>query len=227
MPAVFYLNDSPDYREVPVSIWVALQDSSLYFEDVKHHFKAGDVVVFAGDCHHAGAESASETESHYRLFAYVPTRRIPVPWEVKKGMAELAKSLEVTDKKKILKLHSITCPESQEGIFKIDSFQSHLFDAASSNFYRFDMVLWLSGLTTNTSDKHFYTPYVNGAPVIHVNGAPVIHDLQSVGKCPHFDCGDFNATKEEKMVLNNFRRQCKQGIYCQGRTKKRQREESD
>ena len=219
MPAVFYLNDSPDYREVPVSIWVPLQDSSLYFEDVKHHFKAGDVVVFAGDCHHAGAESASETESHYRLFAYVPTRRIPVPWEVKKGMAELAKSLEVTDKKKILKLHSITCPESQEGIFKIDSFQSHLFDAASSNFYRFDMVLWLSGLTTNTSAKHFYTPYVNGAPVIH--------DLQRGGKCPHFDCGDFNATKEEKVVLNNFRRQCKQGIYCQGRTKKRQREESD
>lgn len=211
----FFLNGSPNYREVPVSIWVALQDSSLYFEDVKHHFKAGDVVVFAGDTHHAGAESASETESHYRLFAYVPTRRIRVPWEVKTGMAELARSHEVTDSREISELHSKTFPDSD--VFEPELFQRHLFDAAKCKFYRFHMGLWLSGLTTNTSDKHYYRPYVNGAPDIQ--------DRQGVGKCPHFDCRDFNANKKEKALLNNFRRQCKQGIYCQGRTKKRQRAE--
>ncbi len=139
---------------------MALQDSSLYFDDVKHNFKAGDVVVFAGNCHHAGAESASETESHYRLFAYVPTRRFCVPWEVKTGMAELAKSFEVAVKREIFELHSSTFPESQD--FQIDSFQRHLFDAVSSKIYRFDMILWLSGLTTNTSPEHFYTPRSTG-----------------------------------------------------------------
>ncbi len=197
-----------------MSIWVALQDCSLYLEGVKHLFKAGDVVVFAGDCRHAGAECDSKTEPTYRLFAYVPTRDIPVPWQVKQGFAQLARKHEVTDAKKVKELHLKTSPNHLS--FEIGMFRSHIFDASTFTFYRFDYQLWLSGLTTNTTERCFYAPYVNAAPPSNC-----LETL--VGKCPHFEPRDFNATREEKAVLNDFRRQCKLGIYCQGRTNKRQR----
>jgi hypothetical protein len=207
----------PGRREVPVSIWVALQDSSLYLERVKQQFKAGDVVVFAGDFRHAGAECDSKTDSTYRLFAYVPTRNIPVPWQVKPGMSDLARVHEVTDTATIEELHSKTSHRNLD--FDIGLFVRHLYDAATNTFYRFDMQLWLSGLATNTTDKCFYASYVNGAPPFNTP--------QSTGKCPHFDPHDFNATHDEKIVLSNFRRQCKNGIYCQGRTNKRLRTEDE
>jgi len=213
----FWINASK-CREVPVSVWVALQDCSLYFEGAKHQFKAGDVVVFAGDMRHAGAECDSATEATYRLFAYLPTRNIPVPWQVKDGMADLATPFRVADPKVAKELHETTYPCSQR--FDMGSFRSHLYDPVTNTFYRFDMQLWLSGLTTQTTSKCSYATYVDGAP-------PLIPH-HKVGKCPHFDPHDFNATKHEKTVLCDFRRQCKTGIYCQGtRTLKRLRTEDE
>ncbi len=192
-----------------MSIWVALEnDTSLYLNGTKHTFNAGDVVVFSGDCLHAGAESASLTTPNFRLFAYVPTRNIDVPWEVKTGMSDAAKKAEVIGVEENKRLHEETLPKSDN--FDLELFRSHLYDCSRNKFYKFSTALWLAGLTTNTSETRRYSPYVNGAP-----------DLGEVtGKCPHFDPHDFNANKPEKSVLCNFRRQC---VYCQGHKKKRPR----
>ena len=191
-----------------MSIWVALERSSLYLDGTKHAFNAGDVVVFSGDCKHGGAEADSVEQPNYRLFAYVPTKTIPVPWELKTGMEAAAKAAEVCDVKEIKELHNRTLPKSDS--FDLNLFRNNLYDFRRNKFYRFSTELWLGGLTTNTSDQCRYRPYEGGAP-----------DLGEVtGKCPHFDPHDFNANKSEKSVLCNFRRQC---VYCQGHKKKRPR----
>ena len=189
-----------------MSIWVALERSSLYLDGVKHTFNAGDVVVFSGDLSHSGAENDS-SEANFRLFAYVPTKTIPVPWEVKTGMD--VKQAQVTDGKVIKILHKNTVPVSDN--FDLETFKNHLFDFSKNSFYRFSTELWLGGLTTNTnsSTEPRYRDYVEGAP-----------DLVVAGKCPHFDPRDFNADQRERGVLCDFRRQC---VYCVGRKKKRAR----
>ena len=98
-----------------MSIWVALERSSLYLAGNRHTFNAGDVVVFSGDFPHGGAEADSATtESNYRLFAYVPTRLIPVPWQVKPGIAEEAGAAEVKGYQDIQELHRKTNPVSDD-----------------------------------------------------------------------------------------------------------------
>ncbi len=82
------------------SIMVALQATRLYFVDangilVPENLTAGDVVVFAGDVDHCGAEwnfasgkdayQAFGDRFNYRLFSYVPSCYKPeflVPWIV-------------------------------------------------------------------------------------------------------------------------------------------------
>ena len=176
---------------------------------MKHTFNAGDVVVFSGDLSHSGAENESTSETNFRLFAYVPTKTIPVPWEVKTGMDDLAKKALVTDLKDIKNLHKNTVPISDS--FDLEMFGNHLYDFSKNSFYKFSTELWLDGLTTNTnsSTKRRYRAYVDGAP-----------DLVVAGKCPHFDPRDFNANQRERGVLSDFRRQC---VYCDGRKKKRAR----
>ncbi len=45
-------------RRKPLSIWIALQDNSaIFFGDVRQVYQAGDVVIFAGDCLHSGADN--------------------------------------------------------------------------------------------------------------------------------------------------------------------------
>jgi hypothetical protein len=190
-----------------VSIWVALETSSLYLDGIQYTFNAGDVVVFSGDCKHSGAESDSSS-SNFRLFAYVPTRAILVPWEVKTGMSAAAKVAAVSAKE-CINLHDKTNPKSKN--FDPELFSRHLYDGIKNQFYRFSTALWLSGLTTITSEERRYLPYCNGAP-----------DLAGIVtvKCPHFEPHDFNADRLEKAVLNDFRRQC---VYCPGRKKKRAR----
>jgi hypothetical protein len=194
-----------------VSIWVALERSSLYLDGNRHTFNAGDVVVFSGDFPHGGAEADSTTtEPNYRLFAYVPTRRIPVPWQVKPGMGPAAVAAEVKGDQENQELHKTTNPVSDD--FDPKAFQAHLYDFTKNKFYRFSTELWLGGLTTNTSEVRKYKPYAQGKPDLGAD--PVI------GKCPHFEPRDFNASKHEKGVLCNFRRQC---VYCQGLKNKRAR----
>ncbi len=190
-----------------MSIWVALERSSLYLDGIKHTFNAGDVVVFSGDFSHSGAENDT-SETNFRLFAYVPTKTIPVPWEVKTGMVDLAKEAQVTDMEVIKILHKNTVPISDS--FDLEMFGNHLYDFSKNSFYRFSTELWLGGLTTNTnsSTERRYRAYVDGAP-----------DLVFAG-CPHFDPRDFNADQRERDVLCNFRRQC---VYCKGLKKKRAR----
>ena len=59
-----------------------------------------------------------------------------------------------------------------------------------------------------------YVSELSGELPVDLGSGPVI------GKCPHFEPRDFNASKHEKEVLCNFRRQC---VYCQGRKNKRAR----
>jgi hypothetical protein len=143
-------------RGKPVSIWVALERSSLYLDGTKHAFNAGDVVVFSGDCKHGGAEADSVEQPNYRLFAYVPTKTIPVPWELKTGMEAAAKAAEVCDVKEIKELHNRTLPKSDS--FDLNLFRNNLYDFRRNKFYRFSTELWLGGLTTNTSDQCRYRP---------------------------------------------------------------------
>ena len=47
-------------RRKPLSIWIALQDdSAIFFGDRRYSYQAGDVVIFAGDCLHSGADNAA------------------------------------------------------------------------------------------------------------------------------------------------------------------------
>jgi hypothetical protein len=182
---------------------VALERSSLYLDGNRHTFQAGDVVVFSGDFPHGGAEAGSTT--NYRLFAYVPTRRIPVPWQVKPGMGTAAGAAEVKGDQENLKLHKTTNPVSDD--FDPKAFQAHLYDSTKNKFYRFSTELWLGGLTTNTSEVRRYKPYAQGKPDLGAD--PVI------GKCPHFEPRDFNASKHEGATTSvyisagNYRTCCK------------------
>ena len=116
-----------------MSIWVALERSSLYLAGNRHTFNAGDVVVFSGDFPHGGAEADSATtESNYRLFAYVPTRRIPVPWQVKPGMAPEAGVAEVKGEKENQELHKKTNPVSDN--FEPQLLQAHLTTSRRTSF---------------------------------------------------------------------------------------------
>ena len=70
-------------RAKPFSIWIALcDDSCLWLAGKLQTYKAGDVVIFAGDCSHSGAANqGKQCKTNYRLFSYVPTRALEVPWD--------------------------------------------------------------------------------------------------------------------------------------------------
>jgi hypothetical protein len=175
-------------RAKPCSIWVALQDSSgLYINGRLIHAQAGDLIVFAGDCLHNGAESLT-SDANFRLFAYVPTIYQEVPWNNKTATARALTRKEVDDNA----LHVVTNPLNSK--FIPDQFTKFLFDPATGKFFHYSMPLWLRGLATNDANPRSYSGLPEG-----LSGTP----------CPHFPPTLF--LNQERTKLSNFRRLCQ---YC-------------
>lgn len=126
----------------PFAVIVALQDGTqLYFADAEGKLlpivmSAGDVLVFAGDADHCGAEWTNEESrvssqtlgdtNNYRLFSYVPSHYRPeflVPWIVCPENRSLLHKVS-TDTVTRLKLHDAFDPDMQ--LFDNDRFQKYL-----------------------------------------------------------------------------------------------------
>jgi len=118
----------------------------------------------------------------------VPTADVPVSWSRRSNVqAKLAAKQAL--------LHQITNPKNTN--FQPAEYGKYLYDAGLNKFFEFEIELWLSGLHTLETRNN---PYAAGLPVASAEG------------CPHFDAESFNAKKQERTLLNNFRTQC---CYCQ------------
>ena len=190
-------------RAKPFSIWIALADDScLCLAGVERFYRAGDVVVFAGDCWHSGAANKSK-QINYRLFSYVPTRNFEVPWALNQCTEQVKiAAKEVTSLEDVLRLHVETNPLNNG--FKPDENSKYLFDKATGKFYEFTVPLWLAGLDTAVPHKDAYAKGLSLPPKIS-STTGCVH-------CPHFDVEDFSPTTQgERTTLNTFRTQC---VYC-------------
>jgi hypothetical protein len=60
-------------RRKPLSIWIALQDNSaIFFGPNRNTYQAGDVVIFAGDCLHSGADNSTSAPS-FSFYLFLPS----------------------------------------------------------------------------------------------------------------------------------------------------------
>ena len=207
----------PGFRRVkPFSIWIALADDScLCLAGVVRSYKAGDVVVFAGDCSHSGAANVSE-ETNYRLFSYVPTRAFEVPWAFDQCTQQVKSAAkEVTSPEEVARLHVVTNPLNAK--FQPDEHSKYLFDVKTCKFYEFTIPLWLGGLDTAVPDQQAYS--------LGISLQQKFSPATGCFHCPHFDVDQFNpTTANERTVLNDFRSQC---VYCQAPKQKKKRSRDD
>ena len=184
----------PGFRRCkPFSIWIALSDvCRLVLGGQERQYKAGDVVIFAGDSHHAGAANLEDT--NYRLFCYVPTREFDVPWafsQCPRGVQTQAVAVDGVETVK--RLHQVTNPLSK--LFNPEEHLLYLYDRETATFYHSSVPLWLGGLDTAEPKG---SAYKKGLPSLPA-------DLKH---CPHFNAEDFIPTQLERTLLNDFRAQC-------------------
>lgn len=64
---------------MPMSIFVYFQDTPLTIEGTDLRFSRGDIVIFLGDCIHAGG-AWNHDLANYRLFCYLPTKQCTQSW---------------------------------------------------------------------------------------------------------------------------------------------------
>lgn len=181
-------------------VWhAALAHSCLHLDGKPHPFNAGDVVAFSGDCHHSGAAN-EHAEPNYRLFSYVPTRGIDVPWNIDHCSTNIRRAAEVvTDAALHEYLHRKTNPS--DGEFDDNVFKDWLYDWATGKFYKFTVPVWLEGLDTAESRK--------GCAVSNGQHAEIADGLIKCKRCHHFDVDDFvPCDTTDKKKLNDFRSQC-------------------
>jgi hypothetical protein len=189
----------------PFSIWIPLsKKSSLVLGGKETIYSAGDVVVFAGDCHHSGAANRS-SDVNYRLFCYVPTREFDVPWAFSQcdpGVQDQA--VKVDDEQEVKRLNEVTNPVNKK--FAPAEHVKYLYNKGTATFYHFSVPLWIGGLD---SAEPKYDTYALGLPSLPT-GSGFKH-------CPHFNVDDFIPNSDERNLLNDFRAQCS---YCRGGKKR-------
>ena len=87
-----------DQLQMPMSIFVYLQDSPLVIEHTEYVFHRGDIIIFLGDCVHAGGAWNEEKPNH-RLFCYLPSKYCTQSWssliEGNNGLAPFEVTLRV------------------------------------------------------------------------------------------------------------------------------------
>jgi hypothetical protein len=200
----------PGFRRCkPFSIWIPLSPkSSLVLGGTETVFSAGDVVVFAGDCHHSGA--ANRTRNiNYRLFCYVPTRDFDVPWTFSQCPASVQKqAVKVEDKDDFKRLMEVTNPINKK--WDPAEHVKYLYDQETATFYDFSVPLWIGGLDTAVPNSDPYAPE-------RLSSLPLLNPDTGVPHCPHFSVEDFIPDRDEKKILNDFRAQC---VHCQPRRKR-------
>lgn len=202
----------PGFRRCkPFSIWIALSDRCrLFLGGQERVYNAGDVVIFAGDCHHAGAANL-EAANNYRLFCYVPTREFDVPWAFSQCAPDVQKkAVAVVGAKEVKLLHQVTDPVSKR--FVPAEHAKYLYDRETAAFYNLSVPLWLGGLVTAEPKVD---AYASGLPSLPA-------DFKG---CPHFNVDDFIPNRDEKTLLNDFRAQCSYCKPAKAKAKKRAREE--
>ena len=127
----------------------------VQFSCVVRFYKAGDVVVFAGDCCHSVAANNSK-QINYRLFSYVPTRDFEVPWALNQCTEQVKSAAkEVTSPEDVVRLHVETHPLNKG--FKLDENSKYLFDKVTGKFEEFTIPLWLDGLNTAVPHQPAYS----------------------------------------------------------------------
>lgn len=202
----------PGFRRAkPFSIWIALcDDSCLWLAGKLQTYKAGDVVIFAGDCSHSGAANIGR-ECKYRLFSYVPTREFEVPWAFDRCTVKVkGAAKEVAEEKEVGRLHVETNGLSTK--FSPDEHHKYLFDRKTCKFYSFTIPLWIEGLDTAVPYEDAYSKGLS---------LPLKPSSLGCVHCPHFDVDDFSpTTQDERTTLNTFRTQC---VYCKPLKQKKKR----
>ena len=152
----------PEYEMAKsFSLMTVLQATKLYFVDadgklVSENLTAGDVVVFAGDTDHCGAEwdrasgqvafEAFEDRFNYRLFSYVPSCYKPeflVPWIVNTKNSGLLTAIS-DEAAEAADLFEETDPDKKK--FRVDTFKKHL--RYGGTMYHFSEQAYVLGIDT-------------------------------------------------------------------------------
>jgi hypothetical protein len=68
-----------DQLQLPMSIFVYFQETPLTIERKDLQFSRGDIVIFLGDCVHAGG-AWHQDQANCRLFCYLPTKQCTPSW---------------------------------------------------------------------------------------------------------------------------------------------------
>ena len=155
--------DFPDFNmhlnasEKPTSTIVALCDGTqLHFfvgpekRLVTVDMNAGDCCFFAGDVLHAGA-GWEGPQPNFRLFMYWPTADVLVPWTAQsaaESLKEKVAGFRVSDTQgRYNRLKLKTNPLSES--FSLSEYNSYLYDFEEHSFYRYDVELYLQGISAN------------------------------------------------------------------------------
>ena len=211
------------------SVMTILQPTRLYFVDqngeyVPEDMSAGDVVVFAGDVDHCGAEwstldgrDATTTfgnPNNYRLFCYVPSFykvEFLVPW--------------------------IVCDRNKEYLVQVDekdAVKQNLFDKTDPEKRDFCPETFKKYLRYGTQMFHYNdNAYFNGIDTFPMRkladrrlprNVEKVHEAQP---CPHFAGARAEFFAMEERLFQHQLKQLKQNcVYCTRRANKRRRHPS-
>jgi hypothetical protein len=135
-----------DRLQLPMSLFIYLQDTNLFIVDTVHQFSAGDIVLLLGDCPHAGGEWAS-SKVNYRLFCFLPTKKCRPTWE--SGCTDSMGKWRYhpnTSRSTMEDLRDTTDPLSDA--FDLNKYLEHTFCAVHGVFFEFNVTSWYHGLQT-------------------------------------------------------------------------------
>lgn len=231
------VEDQPEFHIAKsFSVMTVLQPTKLYFADengklVPECMEAGDVVVFAGDTDHCGAEwskkdgldafASFQDCNNYRLFCYVPSFykvEYLVPWILREKnkdyLSEVAESV-------VVKTNLLDKMDPEKGVF-----QQHIFD----------QYLKYGGRVFHYNDKAYFYG-IDTFPMRKCNRRlpQKVEQVYTEQACPHFAGvrADFFADAEDRPQrqkvqhqLNQLKLKCSYCSQSTGQTRKRTREDN-
>ena len=141
---------SHDRLQLPFSIFVYFQETSLVIGGSEQKFAAGDILIFLGDCPHAGSAWKNE-KANYRLFCFLPTNRCLPSWEsgyknfLTNTWQYYPKTVEIEDRD-AKELCDQTDPSSAG--FNLDTYNAYAYCCVLGKFFAFNVQSWYNGLQT-------------------------------------------------------------------------------
>ncbi len=139
-----------DRLQIPMSIFVYFQATTLIVIDTEQNFEAGDILLLLGDCPHAGSRWTTAAQMNLRLFCFLPTKKCLPIWESGfysgTGDSRQYRTYPDTNPADGEDLCALTNPQSDK--FDLAAYNAHAFCSHTGKYFSFNQRSWYSGLQT-------------------------------------------------------------------------------